>query len=331
METQENVNLLNSPENEYSKFATEKWYVIDSESKGNCSHHDPIKFLTKWIESSLCNYSDAYVLVTGDIAVIRTIAAADNNCLRRKQQLAAATQVALKNCAPFNDSRTEMNDTFVDYVDFINIAKPMYSFIEYNDNYSDSSRGLWGFERDNIFNNADVTNDDNAPSFKYKASLITNTEANGTKNGIKIAVPLKYLSNFWRSLEMPLINCKIELSLKWIENCVLTTAAIGADANAISAKGATLKINDVKLYVPVVTLSAEDNVKLVKQLNEVIIKFLMLLLKNIFFQELKLKAAISKLMKEIFIIDQLMTRLNNTIKSEKYRQDKVMITWLIVC
>ena len=107
-----------------------------------------------------------------------------------------------------------MNDTFVDYVDFINIAKPMYSFIEYNDNYSDSSRGLWGFERDNIFNNADVTNDDNAPSFKYKASLITNTEANGTKNGIKIAVPLKYLSNFWRSLEMPLINCKIELSLK---------------------------------------------------------------------------------------------------------------------
>ena len=300
-------------------------------TKGNCSHHDPIKFLTKWIESSLCNYSDAYVLVTGDIAVIRTIAAADNNCLRRKQQLAAATQVALKNCAPFKDSRTEMNDTFVDYVDFINIAKPMYSFIEYNDNYSDSSRGLWGFERDNIFNNADVTNDDNAPSFKYKASLITNTEANGTKKGIKIVVPLKYLSNFWRSLEMPLINCKIELSLKWIENCVLTTAAIGADANAISAKGVTLKINDVKLYVPVVTLSVEDNVKLVKQLNEVIIKFLMLLLKNIFFQELKLKATISKLMKEIFIIDQLMTRLNNTIKSEKYRQDKVMITWLIVC
>ena len=107
---------------------------------------------------------------------------------------------------------------------------------------------------------------------------------------------------------------------------MLTTAAIGTDANAISAKGATLKINDVKLYVPVVTLSAEDNVKLVKQLNQVIIKFFMLLLKNIFFQELKMKATISKLMKEIFIIGQLMTRLSNTIKSEKYRQDKVMIT-----
>ena len=65
-----------------------------------------------------------------------------------------------------------------------------------------------------------MTNDDNAPSFKYKASLIGDRENNGRKNGVKIAVPLKYLRNFWRSLEMPLINCKVELSLKWIENCV---------------------------------------------------------------------------------------------------------------
>ena len=113
-----------------------------------------------------------------------------------------------------------------------------------------------------------MTNDDNASSFKYKASLITNTEANGTKKGVKIAVPLKYLSNFWRSLEMPLINCKVELSLNWIENCVLTSAAIGANANATGADSATFKITDAKIYVPVVTLSAEDNVKLVKQLNE---------------------------------------------------------------
>ena len=67
---------------------------------------------------------------------------------------------------------------------------------------------------------------------------------------------------------MPLINCKVELSLKWIENCVLTSAAIGANANATGADSATFKITDAKLYVPVVTLSAEDNVKLVKQLNE---------------------------------------------------------------
>ena len=69
-----------------------------------------------------------------------------------------------------------------------------------------------------------MTNDDNAPSFKYKASIIGNTEDNGRKNGVKIAVALKYLSNFWRSLEMPLINCKVKLSLNWIKRCLLTVA-----------------------------------------------------------------------------------------------------------
>ena len=83
-----------------------------------------------------------------------------------------------------------------------------------SDNYSDTSRSLWQFKRDEIINDTNVTNNDNAPSFKYKATLIGNTENNGRKNGVKIAVPLKYLSNFWRSLEIPLINCKVELSLK---------------------------------------------------------------------------------------------------------------------
>ena len=77
---------------------------------------------------------------------------------------------------------------------------------EYSDNYSENSRSLRNFKRDNIVNNVDVTNNDNAPSFKFKASSIGNTENKGTKNGIKIDVPLKYLINFWRSLEMPLIN-----------------------------------------------------------------------------------------------------------------------------
>ena len=88
METQKNINLLNGYGNENSKFATKKWYVIDNESKGNCSHHNPITFLTKSIESSLCDYSDAYILVTGSIT------ATPNN---------AITQVAFKNCAPFED------------------------------------------------------------------------------------------------------------------------------------------------------------------------------------------------------------------------------------
>ena len=76
---------------------------------------------------------------------------------------------------------------------------PLYNLIEYSDNYSDTSESLWQFKRDEIINNADVTIDNNAPSFKYKSNITANTENNGTKNGVKIAVPLKYLSNFWRS------------------------------------------------------------------------------------------------------------------------------------
>ena len=100
METQKIVNLLNSPENEYSKFATKKWYVIDNESKGSYSDHDPIRLLTKSIESNLCDYSDAYILVTGDIAATITIAVPSGSP-QRKQVLTAATQVAFQNCAPF--------------------------------------------------------------------------------------------------------------------------------------------------------------------------------------------------------------------------------------
>ena len=74
---------------------------------------------------------------------------------------------------------------------------PMYNLIEYGHNYSDTSGSLLGFKRDEIDNNANVTNDDNAPSFKYKVSNFGNTENNETKNGVKIAVPLKYSSNLW--------------------------------------------------------------------------------------------------------------------------------------
>ena len=199
MKTQKIVNWLNSPENEYSKLAIKRWYVIDSASKSGSSHEDLIKFLTKSIESTLCDYSDAYILVTRNITVTKIVAASAGSPAgtqpQRKQPLTAATRVAYKNCAPFKNFRTEINDTFVDYADFIDTAMPMYNLIEYNDNYSDTSGSLRGFKRDDITNNANMTNAENAPS---KQSLITNTEIDGTKKGAKIDVPLKYLSIFWR-------------------------------------------------------------------------------------------------------------------------------------
>ena len=192
---------------------------------------------------------------TGNITVKRRNAADTADIA-----LGAITQVAFKNCVLFEKCSTEIDGTLVDEANFINIAMPMYNLIEYSDNYSDTSESLWGSERDEIANNASVNNDDNTPSFKYKASSIGNTENNETKNGVKIVVPLKYLSRFWRSLEMPLINCKVELSLKWIEDCVLIAAA--------NANKATFEIVDAKLYVLIVSLSAEDNAKLLKLLCE---------------------------------------------------------------
>ena len=130
----------------------------------------------------------SYVLVTGNIAVV----GADNN-----------TKVAFKKCAPFRKCRTEIND--------INIAMPMHNFIEYNDSYYDTSTSLQQFKGDEIERDIDLTVDsndipNNSSSFKYESSLVTN------KNGVKIPVPLKYLSNSQRSLEILLINT-VELSL----------------------------------------------------------------------------------------------------------------------
>ena len=128
METQKIVNLLNGSDNENSKFATKKWYIIDNESKGNYLQNDKIKFLARSIESSLCDYSDAYTADTADIA------------------LGAITQVIFKNCAPFKKCRTEINETFVDETDFINITMTMYNLTQYSDNYSNTSGSLWQFK-----------------------------------------------------------------------------------------------------------------------------------------------------------------------------------------
>ena len=242
MKTQKIVNLLNSSDNENSNSATKKWCVINDESKGNYSHENEIKFLTHSLESSLWDYSDAYILVIGNISV----AGGDAN-----------KKVAFKNCAPFKECRTAISVTFVDKTKHINIVMPMYNLIEYSDNYSDTSGSLWQFKRHEVDGNVDLTVDvqhipNNSSSFKYKSSLTTD------RNGIQIAVPLKHLSNFWRSLEMPLINCKVELSLTWNPNCEMS--------NLVGAS--TFTITDAKLYVPVVTLSTEDNAKLSKLLSK---------------------------------------------------------------
>ena len=128
METQKIINLLNDSSNEESKFATKKWYVIDSQTtKDKYKQGDTIKFETDTIKSSLCDYSDAFVLVTGKFKVT-----ADNNA-----------DVAFKNCASFSTCTTKINDVFVDEATHIYIAMPMSNLIDYSNNYSDTS-GIYG-------------------------------------------------------------------------------------------------------------------------------------------------------------------------------------------
>ena len=143
---------------------------------------------------------------------------------------------------------------------------PMYNLIEHSDNYQDSSATLYQYKRDKP-PEADVIADlavNTSSSFKYKVNLLGNIAAaipnvaRVARLNVKIVVPLKYLSNFFRSLELPLINCKIKLNLTWKKECVLST----------DAGDAVFIINDTKLYVPVVTLSKEDNKDFIEQQNK---------------------------------------------------------------
>ena len=140
---------------------------------------------------------------------------------------------------------------------------PMYNLIEYSDNYSDTSGSLWRFKRDEIpAGDADLTIS-NSQSFKYKAALLGKTaDAVGNTNSsvkeVKIVVPLKYFSNFWRSLEMPLTNCRVYLELKWIEGCIFSSAG----------NTAKFAITDTKLHDPIATLSTKDSTNLAKQTKD---------------------------------------------------------------
>ena len=139
---------------------------------------------------------------------------------------------------------------------------PMYNLVEYSDNYQDSPATIYQYKRDEP-PEANAINDlaiDTSSSFKYKISLLGNPDVNGglAKTSVKVVVPLKYLSNFFRSLEMPLINCKIKLNSTWKKECVLSN----------QAGVAVFIINDTKLYVPVVTLSKEDNKDFIEQRNK---------------------------------------------------------------
>ena len=131
----------------------------------------------------------------------------------------ANTRLALKNCAPFTKCNLEINGEHIDTAENLDIVMPMYNLIEYSNNYQDLSATLYQYKRDEPPEGDPIPNlaVSNSSSFKYKVELLGDPVVanNIAKRNVKIVVPLKYLSNFFRSLEMPLINCKIKLNLTW--------------------------------------------------------------------------------------------------------------------
>ena len=257
MEYQKIANLIDDASNQPSKFRTRNWIEINDESRRAYNVNSQIKFKTTMLKSSLCDYNNAYILVKGTITINNTAAqgAAANNSNKK---------VIFKNCAPFTNCISEINNTQIDNAKDIDIVMPMYNLIEYSDNYAKTTGSLWQYCKDIPARNANddiviFAENNTTDSFKFKAKITGQTENDGTKD-VEVMIPLKYLSNFWRTLEMPLINCEVNLILTWSSNCVLI-------ATAIQNQAATFAIIDTKLYVPIVTLSTQENTKFLQQLK----------------------------------------------------------------
>ena len=210
----------------------------------------------------MCDYSDAYILVTGNTKV------KNGN---------KTTRVAIKNCHPFTKAFFKLNDLQVDTAGNLDLTKELYNMLEYSDNYADTAESLYQYKKpEPRDNNGSVGNLGNAlSSFKYQLVLVqkqltrpnsenvpVNTDPNFANvqrisKNIKIVVPLKYISNFFRNLELPLINTKLCMELNWTKFSVLCN----------QNRSSIFQITKSELYIPVVTLNTENNNKLSRLLS----------------------------------------------------------------
>ena len=222
-----------------------------------------VKFDTEILRPFLCDYSDAYILVVGNIEV---------------QNVNDAGRVAFRNCHPFTRATFKLNNEQIDTADNLDLTMDLYNMLEYSDNYADTTGSLYQYKRpEPRNNNGNVVNLGTAlSSFKYQSGLVQkqlttpnseNVPANVDPNfanphriwkNIKIVVPLKYISNLFRNLELPLINTKLYMELNWTKYSVLCNQNL----NSI------FQITKCELYIPIVTLNTENNNKLSELLSK---------------------------------------------------------------
>ena len=238
--------MLDNASNKPSKFKTKNWAEINDEARGEFSSDKLLRFKTAVLRSSLCDYSDAYMLVKGNVAVNNT--AAEGAAIYNTDK-----KVVFKSCAPFTNCINKINNTQIDDAEYIDMVIPMYSIIEYSDNYLKKSGSLWQYcqEIPAVNNNGDIVDFNGAnatDSFNFNTKITGQTAADNNNGNItvrvnvEIMVPLNYFSNFWRTLEILLIICKVELMLNWSANCDIIYTDI---ANQVP----TFKITETNLYV----------------------------------------------------------------------------------
>ena len=231
MEFQKIVNFIDtiSDNKDLPTFATKKWIEVCDQSEGNCNVNKKIRITTSMLRSDLCDFSDAYIVVKGNITVNkRTFTVDDFEAPNNTADNVTATNNAndnefgekkfvFKNNAPFINCISEINGVKIDNAENLDVVMPMYNLLEYSKNYKKTTGSLWNCYRDEPSSTIDDNNIThsilNSESFDYETNFMENGVAhnNLTKNDVKVVVPLKHLSNFWRHLDAPLINCQIEL------------------------------------------------------------------------------------------------------------------------
>ena len=166
-----------------------------------------------------------------------------------------------KNNAPFINCISKINDVKIDKAEDLDVVMPMYDLLEYSKNDKKATGTLWNYYRDEPRHPLSF---DSEP-FEYKTSITGNTYNIGDgegeydvnkvgKNEIEVVIPLKYLSNFWKSFNIPLINYEVKWLLTWSKHCVLADMTVAANSAIVAPTGLKFKITDTKLYAPVATL-----------------------------------------------------------------------------
>ena len=220
MEYQKITNFLGTTLDEVPRFITKIWVEVHDQLGSADDRYKPskqIRFETSMLRSDLCDYSDAYIVVKGTITVT------DPNDVNYDKKL------AVKNNAPFTSCISKINNTLIDNPADLDIVMPMYNLLEYNKNYIKTTGSSWNYYRDEPNSGIGGRNNNvnysikDSKSFDYKTSITGKLGGIGITKDVEIVVPLKYLSNFWRTLDIPLINSEINLILTWTEKCVLTS------------------------------------------------------------------------------------------------------------